>query len=228
MNALVLRHAGLAAQAVLDVLFPRVECCSCGEERLLDNGLCGVCKETMVPHGARENHALLTGLFAAYRYGGAAREMVHRLKFDGQRDVARFMADAMLPFMPASDAFLVPVPIHSSRRRERGFNQSDDIARHIFLQGGPPVLRDGLIRTRATRPQTELSGDERRANMRHAFVANKRRVNGRHLVLIDDVYTTGTTLSACAQELFSAGALRVYALTFAKTAFDDEEMTRNG
>jgi ComF family protein len=116
---------------------------------------------------------------------------------------------------------VVPVPLHPWRRMRRGFNQADDLARRL----GVPVLR-ALRRVRATAPQTGLNAAARRRNVRHAFrlspflsrVRRQRLVEGRIVVLVDDVRTTGATLEACAAALKDAGAGEVRALTAARAA----------
>jgi ComF family protein len=119
---------------------------------------------------------------------------------------------------------IVPVPLHPSRRRERGFNQSELLAaglvRVLRRQNGgaaPQVAKACLQRHRATPPQTGLSVAARRENLRGAFeVAKPEEVRGRGIVLIDDVMTTGATLSACARALKRAGAAQVMGLTLAR------------
>ena len=108
---------------------------------------------------------------------------------------------------------VVPVPLHPSRRRERGFNQAEDLANHIGL----PVVR-ALKRTRHTATQTVLPAAERQANVAGAFVAARqaRDIRDRAVLLIDDVRTTGATLEACAKALRDAGAREVCALTAAR------------
>ena len=115
----------------------------------------------------------------------------------------------------------VPVPLHSWRRMRRGFNQADDLARRLEV----PMLR-ALWRGRATAPQTGLNAAARRRNVRHAFGLSpflsqkrcRRVLDGRVIVLVDDVRTTGATLDACAAALKGAGAREVRALTVARAA----------
>jgi ComF family protein len=117
------------------------------------------------------------------------------------------------------DAVLVPVPLHSSKRRERGFNQSELVARYALKQMASgmefaPVLK----RHRATHSQVGLTREERIANMRDAFrVIDPASVKGRTVIVVDDVMTTGTTVSECARVLKKAGAERVFAATVART-----------
>jgi ComF family protein len=111
---------------------------------------------------------------------------------------------------------VVPVPLHYSRQRERGFNQAADLARCLNL----PTIR-ALRRTRATLAQAELPAARRHANVRGAFAATRHaaRLKGRVVTLVDDVSTTGATLEACARELKACGVREVRALTAARALF---------
>lgn len=151
-------------------------------------------------------------------YEGALRSIVHALKYEGRRSLAKPLG-AMMRTRCAdvlADADLaVPVPLHPSRRRERGFNQAEDLARHVGL----PVAA-ALRRVRRTPPQADLPAGRRHGNVRDAFATGKdfQLVLGRVVVLIDDVSTTGATLDACALVLKESGAREVRALTAARVA----------
>ena len=107
------------------------------------------------------------------------------------------------------------MPLARTRERERGFNQAALLARRIGSHLGVPIRSSWLARIRSTRPQSELSATERRANVRDAFRASDR-VAGHHVLVVDDILTTGATLDACARALRAAGARRVGALTVAR------------
>ena len=153
---------------------------------------------------------------AAGAYEGALREVIHALKYDGRRSLARPLAGLMVArgsaVLAGADA-VVPVPLHWRRRRQRGFNQAHDLANHIGL----PVV-NALRRTRATSPQADLPAARRHANVREAFGCRPTaaRLEGRIVVLIDDVSTTGATLHACARTLKRCGVAEVRALTTAR------------
>jgi len=116
-------------------------------------------------------------------------------------------------------ALIVPVPLHPRRRRERGFNQSELIARELARRADTSVAPDALVRRQDTAPQTGLSAASRRANVRGAFAVRQRaRVSGRTVVLVDDVFTTGATAHACARALREAGAAEVRLLTMARVS----------
>jgi ComF family protein len=124
------------------------------------------------------------------------------------------MAKQAHPLLQGAD-LVVPVPLHRSRERERGFNQSDTLAGSLALPA-----RRVLRRIRSTRPQVDLTAQERRQNVADAFVVTSRGMepNGKVLVLVDDVTTTGATLEACARVLLAAGAREVRAITAARVA----------
>lgn len=152
-------------------------------------------------------------------YEGGLRDAVHALKFSGRRALANPLGDLAfeecgVSFSGPIDA-LIPVPLARDRERERGFNQAALLARRIGQHVGVPTRSSWLTRSRPTRPQSDLSAAERRANVRDAFRASDR-VAGRHVVLVDDVLTTGATLDACARALRAAGARRIGVLTVAR------------
>ena len=151
-------------------------------------------------------------------YTGPLRSIVHALKYDGRRSLARPLAALMRARGAAvldGASCAVPVPLHPSRRRHRGFNQAADLARHLGL----PVVH-ALKRVRATATQADLPAARRHRNVRGAFEATRssRRLAGACVVLVDDVSTTGATLDACARELKRAGVAEVRALTAARVA----------
>jgi ComF family protein len=141
------------------------------------------------------------------------RAIVHALKYDRRPSIARHLARRMraagADVLSGAD-ILVPVPLHRSRQRERGFNQAKHLAKHLGL----PVV-NALTRTRSTSSQADLPASKRAANVRGAF-APRVDVDGLIIVLVDDVATTGATLNACAAALLDAGATEVRALTAAK------------
>ena len=155
---------------------------------------------------------------AAY-YGDRARDAVHALKFRRKRALAKPLADLvgeqLARWLPDDIDALVPVPLSAIRERERGFNQSALVAERLAHRLDVPVRPRWLVRTRATQPQTDVSAVERRANVRHAFRASPG-VDGRHVVVVDDVFTTGATVEECARALAAAGARRVGVVTVAR------------
>ncbi len=156
---------------------------------------------------------------AAAPYQDPLRSAVHAFKFHGKRALARPLADLVVEqcarSLPAAADALVPVPLAPVRERERGFNQAALLAERVGQALARPVRPRWLGRTRPTRPQSELAADERRRNVRGAFRAAPA-VAGRHVLVIDDVLTTGATAAECARALRAAGARIVGVLTVAR------------
>jgi ComF family protein len=160
-------------------------------------------------------------------YDGGLRELIHLLKYNGVRPAAgvlgRMLAEAIARLEPAfeqAQVLVIPVPLYKGKRRQRGFNQAELIAR-AAVKFYPERLRiadDLLLRTRDTQSQIGLTSHQRRENMRGAFaVASAAEVTGREVLLVDDVYTTGTTASECARVLRRAGVAQVWVATVART-----------
>ena len=150
-------------------------------------------------------------------YDGRLRDILHALKYNSRRSVgaplARRMAAAAPEILQGVD-FVVPVPLHVLRHYRRGFNQAEELAKHL-----PVPMLHALRRTRHTATQTELPEAQRHRNVRGAFAVRWRAraaIAGKTLVLVDDVSTTGATLDACARTLIQAGAKEIRALTAAR------------
>ena len=201
-------------------------CSICGERVLSsyaeadEDGLlrCPVCRRVRRPFA----RAVAYG-----SYDDALRELVHLLKYNGVRPAAavlgRLLADAIArlePVFTQKPVLLIPVPLFKGRRHQRGFNQAELIARNALkILGGPLELRnDILLRSRDTHSQIGLTSHQRRENLRGAFaVAGAEEITGREILLVDDVYTTGTTVTECAKVLRRAGAAQVWVATVART-----------
>ena len=183
----------------------------------------------------------LRGFDAAYCFGsyeGRLREWIHLYKYGRVKTMVRPLGDLLAAALPRHEAFdaVVPVPLHWRRRWQRGFNQSELLARAVARRTGFPVL-PALRRLRHTSTQTGLSNTARRKNVAAAF-ACRRNVTGLRLLLIDEVLTTGSTAAACSAVLRRAGAARVVLLTVARADrrlsapfapdSNPEEMIRNG
>lgn len=172
-------------------------------------------------HNCAGRRWALTRVRAAYRSVGTVREVVLRFKYEREYFLrpwlGRWLRDGFRQYYAKEkwDA-LIPVPIHSTRRQERGFNQSLEMARWLGGRVGVRV-EEGLVRVKPTPPQARLRRSERLRNLRGALaLAPGFDPRGRRLLLCDDVFTTGATADACARVLKNAGAEEVAALTVAR------------
>ncbi|MBC8144601.1 MAG: ComF family protein [bacterium] len=220
---------------LLDVLAPRL-CPAC--EGLLHEseiGYCDACRASLEPApfprdlfqelvGALGRDELaLTSVGALYSFtqDGPVQQLVHAVKYLGCYDLGVSLGCELGNALSAFAEFdridaVVPVPLHSARRRERGYNQAEAIARGVAQSRTLDLLPDAMTRAKHTRSQTRLGADQRVANVRQAFRVVAGDVDSRHILLCDDVCTTGATLNACAEALLAQGAHSVAAATVAK------------
>lgn len=191
-------------------------CATCGdpfEIAQAGGSLCGKCLATPPKWSAR----------AAFAYEGAARDAVLKLKHGDQPHLARLMAAAMAragaEMLGRADALIVPVPLHRWRLWHRGYNQAAELAKAVARLSGVDLLVDAVERRRATQPSGGLNPSERRANVRAAFrirPTKRAHLQGRAVVLVDDVLTSGATAEACARILLRAGAKSVDLLALSR------------
>jgi ComF family protein len=163
----------------------------------------------------RRRPSALSGSRAIGAYDGSLRAIVHAFKYEGCRSLSRGLGarlrESAADLLSAAD-IVVPVPLHRSRRRRRGFNQAHELAGRL----GVPMVK-ALRRVRATPSQTDLPAAARHDNMRNAFaLARGQSVEGLRIVLVDDVSTSGATIESCARVLRAAGAADVSAVTAAR------------
>lgn len=185
-------------------------CTSCGREQPV-RGLCGTCAA---------QPQLLRQVRAPLHYEEPISSVIHLMKYEGYFALAEPLAAMMAQAWPRWATpvdFLVPVPLHTRRRRKRGYDQAALLARHLGRILEIPVAERILERSRHTRPQVGLDAEKRQDNVKGAFSA-VGRVDNQHLLLIDDVYTTGATMSAAAETLLYAGAATVSAYCLARAA----------
>lgn len=203
-------------------------CSRCGEdlgvsdygETPVERILCRQCRLVTPPFEAAVAHGV---------YQGTLRSLLHLLKYDGLEPIGQRLGELLadritvISGLPES-MLLIPVPLFKGRRKERGFNQAELLARAVLQAMGRrrpewkgDIALGVLARQRATESQAGLSPHQRRRNLRGAFfVLDPGRVQGRDVLLIDDIYTTGATARACSQVLKRAGAARVWVATVAR------------
>lgn len=156
-----------------------------------------------------------------FEKGGKVQHLMHQFKYRGMQKIGNKLGNIagnqilQNPLLPAVD-YIIPVPLHKSRMRERGYNQSANFARGLALQLQATVAEDNLIRAVKTSTQTRKSRFARFENMQQVFTLNHpQTLEGKHILLVDDIVTTGSTLEACAQELLKVPGLRLSIATIA-------------
>ncbi|HTD91809.1 MAG TPA: ComF family protein [Burkholderiales bacterium] len=142
--------------------------------------------------------------------------LVQGLKYRSLLAIAPLFGNAIAASLDEQPDVIIPMPLADARLRERGFNQAQEIARHVANIGGLPLLPRACRKVRDTAPQAALPWKERAKNMRKAFVCDED-FTGKHVAVVDDVMTTGATLNELAQNLKKAGAVRVTCLIAART-----------
>lgn len=198
-----------------------VLCSLCGEKLFIGEHstellpLCGLCRRAAPPYRKAVSYGA---------YAGQLRDLVHLLKYHQVKPAARVLgkllngvlANATLP----ESLLVIPVPLWTGKRRTRGFNQAEEIARALVSETASTRIQldtTSLVRQRETASQTGLTRHQRRANVRGAFAAVRHgAVQGKSILLVDDVMTTGTTAGECARVLMKAGAKEVFVATVAR------------
>jgi ComF family protein len=164
----------------------------------------------------------LDGLLAYAFHSGPLRQAIHQFKYEDLRSLAgplgQLMAEGWTALAPQElqPEVIVPVPLHPSRQRRRGYNQAALLAQELGSNLQRPVIEEVLIRVKATTPQVGLDAQERRTNVRNAFRCTDNNLSGKHVLLIDDVCTTGSTLESACVTLRETGTLSVWAYTLAR------------
>lgn len=232
-------------EAFLDFIYPRnIYCILCGKgiEKTEEYSLCTSCRNKVrfihakvckkcgkplenlylpeyCPDCIEGNHDFTKG-FSCVEYDDYMKQLVHRLKYGKERHLAYHMAEMMTTTLQGQGLkeidWIVPVPLHRRKQRQREFNQAEILATLIGKAMGWPVDRKNLIRVKNTRSQNELSKEERKINLQDAFqVVSEAVFMGKSILLVDDVYTTGSTIDACAQALIKAKPKEIFAISFA-------------
>jgi ComF family protein len=220
--------------ASLAMLVPR--CLLCGERGANGRDLCANCRDSLpwnataciqcaipLPHPGTCGACLqspppLAATRAAFVYGFPLDRLVPRFKFHHDLAAGRLLAELMAESLANADRpeALVPVPLHAARLRRRGYDQAVELSKGLARALDIPLLTDALSRTRDTAPQSELDATARQRNLKNAFAVPDPTALPGHVVLIDDVMTTGATLHAAAKTLRKAGVSRVDAWVCAR------------
>jgi ComF family protein len=232
---------GQFRNALLDLVLPP-RCAGCGrtgslwcdachsQVQVVRDPVCALCgRPSSPPRDMRPASALcpqcrhspleIDGIRSAVIFEGPLRQAIHHLKYSGRSSLAEPLGSFLSERWSAGPLpadLIVPVPLHPARLRERGYNQSTLLAVQLARASRLPLAEDALKRIRATMPQVTLNAVEREANVRDAFEARADLVRERRVLLVDDVCTTGATLTACSRALKRAGATSVWALTLAR------------
>ncbi len=224
--------------AVEDALFPPVcggcrkrgiwLCDACwAQVRYVPSPVCSRCGHPVQHAGdpcrwCREWPSGLSTVRAAFVFEGAMRSSIHRFKYRGEHARGQFLGKLLADHAESAVArrkepvdIVVPVPLHLRRRRARGYNQAEILAKRVAERLAVP-LSGGLIRTGKTQPQARLGRSERWENVKDAFQWKGAPLTGEHVLLIDDVTTTGATLASAATAVVAAGAGRVTGLSLAR------------
>jgi ComF family protein len=195
---------------VLDVLLP-ARCAACG---LAAGVFCAACEASLsaLQGIARAAGGPMPPVVALGSYDGLLRSAVLAIKFRGARSAATRLGDWLAPLVRWEVAAIVAVPLHPRRLRERGYNQAREIARGIAAVRRVPLVDGALVRIKSTAPQSGLDLANRGKNVAGAFGSTPRAgaLDGKPVLLVDDVVTTGATARACAATLRSAGAGDIY------------------
>lgn len=209
------RQRGICPECEKGFLLIRgARCCLCG--RMLagkEEELCGDCRLK----GRR--HYYTKGL-ALYEYNDAMRKAIYRFKYEGRREYAGYFGKIMArqfgnAVRRAGVEGIIPVPLHRKREKERGYNQAELLARAFGEEIQIPVYEKYVIRVRNTPPMKALEGAGRQNNLKKAFKIGQNDVKLNITIIVDDIYTTGSTIDAVAKVLLEAGISRVYYMTLA-------------
>ncbi len=224
------------SQALLDLLFPP-RCAVCRRAAFdlcpdclhafipLGHAICVKCstplEESGLCHRCAQSPPAFVQVMSAFRYEGAVREAIHALKYRRRTTLAEPLAQALvsvIPSPPCEVDLLCAVPLHREKLARRGYNHAELLMNALIRWWPLPTAgRDALERLRPTPTQVSSDYATRLANVEGAFAAQREAVQGRTVLVVDDVCTTGATLSACALALLTAGARAVYGVTLART-----------
>jgi len=185
-------------------------CLKCGKPVASGEEWCDDCEK---------NAHVFTKGAALYRYE-CIRQSIYRIKYEGRREYLDFFADEIVRRLGQQIRFwdadaVIGVPLYKSRYRKRGYNQADVLASKIARKTGIPFYKNLVLRVKNTAPQKGLDVQERQNNLKKAFIIGQNVVKLKTIIVIDDIYTTGSTIDAVAGVLKDAGVLHVYFITLA-------------
>ncbi|MDR1434222.1 ComF family protein [Candidatus Endomicrobiellum devescovinae] len=227
-------------------LFYPITCSSCGKDLIFTSQtrICGMCKSSFsfikghicqmcgkplssggeFCYECKKNSKRRTfdKMCSVYEYKGSVRKLILKFKYSNRTFLAKDFAADMYETMKNNDFyqesdFIISVPLNTIRKIRRGYNQSELLADELSIKANIPVLKNVLFRKKITKPQFKLSRVERFENIKNSFfVKNKELIRGKNILLIDDIITTASTLSACSSALKFCGADKIFILTLAK------------
>ena len=230
-----LYHAGWK---LLDVLFPP-SCAGCGswgnrycptcfeKTTIITTPICQICGDSLrqnedgVCNRCRNQPVAFTAARSWADFSEPLQSAIHKLKYRQDRSLAEVLSQplgSLLQKYQWQIELIVPVPLDSVRRRERGYNQAALLARPLSWISGIPYSNQSLSREKITKQQVGLSVSQRAENIAGAFKANPLETSGKKILVVDDVITTGSTINACAHALINAGADQVFGLALARSS----------
>lgn len=193
-------------------------CYLCGDKaqgKITPRATCGKC---------RQERIYFTQGRSVARYSGTLKEIIHKFKYHQKKYLAKVLGNLMVDYL--KDDFwidiknvdiIIPIPLHRKRERERGFNQSELLGKNIASYFKIEILSNVLFRTKETRPQFFLRERERKENIKNAFtLKNEEIIKNKNILLIDDIYTTGSTLREASKTIKKAKTKNIYCLTLAR------------
>jgi len=214
------------SKGVLSIIYPAL-CEICQEKIDTETGYDSLCKDcinkikTLEP-APRPKCSNNINVWAVCGYEGVAKDCIHLFKYNNRLNLSRPLAGLMSSFTDKNLAdkkfdVIIPVPLHKTKMRERGFNQAELLARRLAKNTNCPLCTDAIKRIKPTISQTGLSKTKRFTNIRGAFkITDNNAVGGKNILLIDDVFTTGSTINEAAKTLLKSGAKSVEALVLAR------------
>jgi len=237
----VLQKSASLFKSLLDVVMPPV-CYVCGQSCSSKYGLCDICLEKIrkIPppycpkcgrhvrtkdstcHECAQKKSHLERAWSSCDYKDTIKESIHLFKYNGYVGLLDVFTDILSDFIKQNRIgegidLLVPVPIYSTKKRERTFNHAELLARSLSRHMFAPVDTKNLKKIKWTSSQSELDKGKRLKNVKDAFLAvDKKALSGKNVMIVDDVFTTGATINECAKTLLESGANKIFSLTLAR------------